>query len=95
METRSAFAPAHSLVRSRLRLSLDNSLVDAAVHAPDQEREEETDHGPYVLEEDPVVHEFEVTKQAVAVGVILELGLLHHGNKPSAIDGQTDANKVI
>ena len=42
--------------RFSLFLLLDYSLVDTLVHAVNHDGEDETEDGPDVLEEDPVIH---------------------------------------
>lgn len=76
-------------------LLLNNSAVDALVHAVDHDGEKEAEDGPDVLEVDPVVHKSVVLVQVVAFWVIAEFGFVHDSDKPSNVDGETNSNKVV
>jgi hypothetical protein len=76
-------------------LLLDDSVVDALVHAVNHDGEQEAVNGPDVLEVDPVVHHSVVLNVALAFSISAEFWLLLGKNKPANINGETDSDEVV
>ena len=77
-----------------LGLSLD-SLIDALVHAVNDDREDETENSPDVLEVNPVIHESVVVFEAFLHALGCLCWRVHNGNKPADVNRKTNADEVV
>lgn len=65
---------------------LDDSIVDASVHAEYKNHPQETEHSPCLLEVDPVEHQFIVFIVSLLKGICTELGFLIGDHEPADIN---------